>query len=76
LALGEVSEPFRSRFGMHLAVVTDLRMRDIRGEDDAEKAKQRIRYELREEQLERVYGQWVRGLRSEAFVDIRVDDLF
>jgi parvulin-like peptidyl-prolyl isomerase len=67
LPKGQVSEPFRTAFGLHLVVVTDVRQKS-RESEDAEAAKRRIRMELREKGLERVYAQWVRGLRGEAFV--------
>lgn len=67
LEKGQVSEPFRTQFGLHLVVVTDIRQK-AREVEDVETAKRRIRMELREKGLERVYAQWVRGLRGEAFV--------
>jgi peptidyl-prolyl cis-trans isomerase SurA len=72
---GELTGPFRSRFGMHLAVLTGIRQREVTSNEDVETAKRRIRLELREKELERVYNQWLRGLRSEAFVSVRADDL-
>ena len=72
---GELSVPFRSRFGMHLAVVTGIREREVTSNEDIETAKRRIRLELRERELERVYRAWLRGLRSESFVSIRDDAL-
>jgi peptidyl-prolyl cis-trans isomerase SurA len=72
---GELSVPFRSRFGMHLAVVTGIREREVTSNEDIETAKRRIRLELREREVERVYKAWLRGLRSEAFVSIRDDAL-
>jgi len=75
MAEAELSEPFRSRFGMHVAILTGIRERELTSNEDVETAKRRIRLELREKELSRVYDQWLRGLRNEAFVDLRTDDL-
>lgn len=72
---GELSAPFRSRFGMHLALLTGIREREVTSNEDIETAKRRIRMEIREKELERTYNQWLRGLRNESFVSIRNDAL-
>lgn len=68
---GEVSEPFRTPFGLHIVTTIDIRERRLASEEDAETVKRQIRFNLRERQLERVYKQWVRGLRSEVYVEIK-----
>jgi len=68
---GGVSEPFRTRFGVHLVTVTDVRDKQLANDTEIEAMKRQLRYQLREKALERVYGQWVRSLRAGAFVQIK-----
>lgn len=70
---GVVSEPVRTQFGWHLIVITGLRDRRVQGEQDLEKMRREIRFTLRQQELERLYLQWVRGLRAQAFVEIKDD---
>jgi parvulin-like peptidyl-prolyl isomerase len=73
LAEGEVSAPFRTPFGVHLAVVTGLRKREMTSQEQLETARRRIRLALREREVARIYRQWIRGLRQDAFVSVRAD---
>lgn len=68
---GEVSEPFRTPFGWHLVTTIDEREKKVTAAEDAETVKRQIRFQMREKQLERLYKQWVRGLRSDAFVELK-----
>ncbi|MCC6625169.1 MAG: peptidylprolyl isomerase [Deltaproteobacteria bacterium] len=67
----EVSAPFRTRFGMHIVLIEDLRSKTLANEKELETLRRQIRFALREQALERVYGQWVRSLRTDAFVQIK-----
>lgn len=71
LPKGEVSAPFRTRYGLHIVVIEDIRKKSLSADGDVEAMKRQIRYELREKELERVYSQWVKGLRTEAFVQVK-----
>ncbi|MFO0746512.1 MAG: peptidylprolyl isomerase [Myxococcota bacterium] len=71
LKKGEVSEPFRTPFGMHIVVVDDMRQKTLASATDLETLKRQIRFQLREQELQRVYLQWVKSLRAEAFVQIK-----
>ena len=42
-----------------------------RTEADIEKMKREIRFKFRQAELERLYLQWIRGLRSQAFIEIK-----
>lgn len=66
---GEVSEPFESRFGWHIVEVLDRRERDMTTEARRSRARQAIFQRKAEEETER----WLRRLRDEAFVDIRLE---
>jgi len=68
---GEVSEPFRTPFGWHLVTTIDEREKKVTGAEDAETVKRQIRFQMREKQLERLYKQWVRGLRGDAYVELK-----
>jgi peptidyl-prolyl cis-trans isomerase SurA len=67
LAVGQLSDPTVSRFGVHLiqvlarrdAAVTEREMRDI------------VRNSLREKKFEETYQQWVQEVRGRAYVEYR-----
>lgn len=70
LASGEISEPFKSRYGWHLVQVMDRRTIDdtdafVRGQ-----AQQTIRQRRIEEETE----VWLRRLRDEAYVEYRLGE--
>jgi peptidyl-prolyl cis-trans isomerase SurA len=66
---GQVSEPFRSRFGWHLVQVLERRQRDATDEALREQARQMVF----QRKLEEATAAWVRRLREEAYVEIRLD---
>jgi len=65
---GELSEPFRSRFGWHLVRVTDTRDKDVTEESLRQQAQQALRKRKREAELE----PWLRQLREEAYIEYRL----
>lgn len=67
LKIGEVSEPFKSRFGWHLIKVFDRREQNMAKEYKRGKARQQIRQRKIAENLEI----WLRQLRDEAYVEYR-----
>ncbi len=66
---GQISEPFETRFGWHIVEVRDRRERDMTTEARRTQARQAIFQRKAEEETER----WLRRLRDEAFVEIRLE---
>ena len=66
--IGEVSEPFRTRFGWHILEVMERRTYDNTEEIKQSSCIQRVRNGKLEEETEL----WMRRIRDEAFVDIRI----
>jgi peptidyl-prolyl cis-trans isomerase SurA len=67
LALHQLSEPVRSRFGWHLIEVLDRRSHDITDEKKREDCGRQIRASKSEEEREL----WLRRLRDQTYVDLR-----
>jgi peptidyl-prolyl cis-trans isomerase SurA len=67
--VGEVSPAFRSPFGWHILKVEDRRKYDGTDEFRRNKAREIITKRKMEEELEL----WLRRLRDEAYIDIRLD---
>jgi len=66
---GEVSEPVVTQFGVHLIQVMDRREVEV----TPEKQRDFARAEIREEKLKAAYDDWVRQLRSQAYVEYRLN---
>jgi peptidyl-prolyl cis-trans isomerase SurA len=69
LGPGEISEPFQTRFGWHVVQVLERRQHDSTDEFRRTQAAAAIRQRKSEEVLE----SWLRRLRDEAYVDIRLE---
>ena len=65
---GQVSAPFRSNFGWHVAKVAERRTRDAT--DETRRARARAAIQNRKAMEE--YDMWLRRLRAEAYVEIRL----
>ena len=67
LALGGISEPVISRFGVHLIQVLERREILL----DAKQQREQARNVLREQKFEAAYLEWVRDLRGRAYIELR-----
>jgi peptidyl-prolyl cis-trans isomerase SurA len=67
LAEGKVSEPFASRFGMHIMQVVDRK----RVELTPAEVREQVRAQLRESRYDEAYANWARDVRGRAFVELR-----
>ena len=69
LSPGQVSEPFRTQFGWHIVQV--IERRDYDNTDEVLRAK--AREAIRERKATESGELWLRRLRDEAYVEIRLD---
>ena len=70
LAPEEISRPFRTQFGWHVAQVLDRRTRDVTEESRRAQARGAIHQRKAAEE----YDTWLRRLRAEAYVEYRGPD--
>ncbi|WP_129140594.1 peptidylprolyl isomerase [Modicisalibacter coralii] len=70
LAVGEISQPVRSRYGYHIIQVEDRRQRDVSGETQRDEVRQTLFQRKVNDELEA----WLQQIRAEAYVDERLDD--
>jgi peptidyl-prolyl cis-trans isomerase SurA len=68
LELGELSEPFRSQFGWHILEVLDRRVYD----NTEDLKRQSCRARIANGKMEDETQLWLRRLRDEAYVDLRM----
>jgi peptidyl-prolyl cis-trans isomerase SurA len=68
LQVGQVSEPIASAAGIHIFLVRDQRARTDGGAADRES----VRLTLEQQQLEGQASRYLRDLRRDAFVDVRI----
>ncbi|MCY1214400.1 Chaperone SurA [compost metagenome] len=65
----EISEPVVTQFGVHLIQVLNRRETEM----SPEKQRDFARAEVREQKLRAAYDDWVRQLRSQAYVEYRIN---
>jgi parvulin-like peptidyl-prolyl isomerase len=70
---GQVSEPVRTDFGLHLLKLTGKRMSGLSDEATKKKLIRQIRYREQEKETERLFKEWVQELRAGAFVEIKLE---
>jgi peptidyl-prolyl cis-trans isomerase SurA len=62
-----VSEPVVSRFGVHLIQVLERRQVAL----DPKQLREQAHAALRERKFQQAYAEWVRELRSRAYIELR-----
>jgi peptidyl-prolyl cis-trans isomerase SurA len=67
---GEISEPVKSPFGYHLIQVVERRASDL----SPERRRLQARQALRERKADEAYQDWLRQLRDQAYVELRLED--
>ena len=67
LAIGGISSPVVSRFGVHLIQVADRRQVAL----DDKQQREQARNVLREQKFDEAYNEWLRELRARAYIEMR-----
>ncbi len=67
LPVGGLSDPFVTRFGIHIVQVIDRRQVTL----DRKQQREQARNILREQKFEEAYADWLRDLRGQAYVELR-----
>jgi peptidyl-prolyl cis-trans isomerase SurA len=70
LKIGEVSAPVRTPFGLHLIQVLERRAADM----SPERRRLEARQALRERKSDESYQEWLRQLRDQSYVDLRLEE--
>ena len=66
-AVGGISDPVTTRFGVHLIQVVDRRQTTL----DNRQLREQARNILREQKFEAAYAEWLRDLRGRAYIEMR-----
>lgn len=70
LLSGQISEPVQSQFGWHVIQVLERRSQDI----SLDRRRQTARQAIRTRKADVVIQEWLRQLRDQAYVELRLDD--
>jgi len=70
LKTGEVSQPVRTPFGYHLIQVLERRSADL----SPERRRMQARVALRERKSDEAYQEWLRQLRDQTYVELRLEE--
>jgi peptidyl-prolyl cis-trans isomerase SurA len=67
---GEISQPVRTPFGYHLIQVLERRTSDV----SPERRRMQARQALRERKSDEAYQEWLRRLRDQVYVELRLEE--
>lgn len=70
LQVGEVSEPVRTPFGYHLIQVLERRSSDL----SPERKRLQARQAIRDRKADEAYTEWLRQLRDQTYVELRLEE--
>jgi peptidyl-prolyl cis-trans isomerase SurA len=70
LKVGEISQPVRTPFGYHLIQVLERRSSDV----SPERKRLQARQALRDRKADEAYQEWLRQLRDQTYVDLRLEE--
>lgn len=70
LKIGEVSQPVRTPFGYHLIQVLERRSSEV----SPERRRLQARQVLRERKADEAYQEWLRQLRDQTYVELKLDE--
>ncbi|HZO03118.1 MAG TPA: peptidylprolyl isomerase [Burkholderiales bacterium] len=70
LKIGEISQPVRTPFGYHLIQVLERRS----AEQSPERRRLQARQALRERKADQAYQDWLRQLRDQVYVELRLEE--
>jgi peptidyl-prolyl cis-trans isomerase SurA len=70
LKIGEVSQPVRTPFGYHLIQVLERRASDV----SPERKRLQARQALHDRKADEAYQEWLRQLRDQTYVELRLDE--
>jgi peptidyl-prolyl cis-trans isomerase SurA len=70
LKISEVSQPVRTPFGYHLIQLLERRSSDL----SPERRRQQARQTLRERKADEAYQEWLRQLRDQTYVELRLEE--
>ena len=71
LQTGVVSAPVRTNYGLHLVKVVEIRRKQSISPEKKKSLMRQLQYRMREEQLKRLYKDWLEELRKGAHVEIK-----
>ena len=70
LKVGEISQPVRTPFGYHLIQVLERRSSDL----SPERKRLQARHALRDRKADEAYQEWLRQLRDQTYVELRLEE--